>query len=106
MIMPKYKCIRPFLLTTKSNGVATTKLYEAGAIVDYDGEPSDNLEPLCKEGEARRKAFDAERARKRREAALRATPQGDAFADALTEALEGAFAWMAEKRGKAKAEAA
>lgn len=105
--MPKYKCIKPFLYTRKVDGVATTRLYEAGSIVDYDGHPSENLEPTCKEGEARRRAFDEIRAKQRRDAVMRATPQGDVFAEAIQEALEAAFARMAEKRtSKAKAEAA
>lgn len=43
--MPQYKVLEKSLIGNE--------IFEEGAIVDYDGYPSGNLEPLCDEGRAK-----------------------------------------------------
>ena len=43
--MPKYKVLEKSLIGNE--------IHEAGAIVDYDGLPAENLEPQCDEGKAK-----------------------------------------------------
>lgn len=43
--MPQYKVLEKSLIGNE--------IFEEGAIVDYDGYPSHNLEPLCDEGRAK-----------------------------------------------------
>lgn len=49
--MPKYRVLEKSLIGNE--------IHEAGAIVDYDGLPAENLEPMCKEGEAKYKEYVA-----------------------------------------------
>lgn len=43
--MPKYR--------VKELSLVGNELHQAGAVVDYDGLPAENLEPLCDEGRAK-----------------------------------------------------
>lgn len=43
--MPKYR--------VKEKSLVGNTLHEAGDIVEYDGLPAENLEPMCEEGEAK-----------------------------------------------------
>lgn len=89
--MPKYKCIKPFLYTKKDGGAVSVRLYEAGSIVDFDGIPSSNLEPLDAEGRKAREAAEELFAEQRRDAALKAANIGGAVS---AEAMLGRLAEM------------
>lgn len=100
MEKPRYKTLRRFLLTRKGEA---PKLFEPDQEVEYDGLPSENLEPLNKAAEDRVAEAAAVFAKQRRDAAIRSAPGGDALAEALAELLAGA---VSRKSAKAKAEAA
>lgn len=88
--MPTYKCLRPFLLQKKHpGGQITTSVYDAGALVEYDGNPGDSLEPTCDEGRKRQAAYFEERARKRAEAAMNASDQTRAMVAAMHQLFKG-----------------
>lgn len=90
--MPQYKCIRPFLLQGKNaDGTARpVRLCEVGEVIEYDGLPSDNLEPLCKVGKARRAEAEVQFDAQRRKAALNASQQNVGLAAAIAEMVAGA----------------
>lgn len=105
--MPQYKCIKPFLYTKKANGIATTRLYDAGSIVDFDGIPSANLEPLDAEGRKAREAAEELFAEQRRDAALKAANVGGAVsAEAMLSKLAEMMAEMISASQSRKAKAA
>ena len=89
--MAKYRTRRPWLQTIKpeDGSKPTVILHEAGAKVDYDGLPGDNLEPL--DGTARKRCKEAaeEQSRIRREADLKASKEGRSILAALVNALGG-----------------
>lgn len=89
--MAKYRTKRPWLQTIKpeDGSKPTVILHEAGARVDYDGQPGDNLEPL--DAAARKAAREAKEAleAQRREADLKATREGRSMLAALISALKG-----------------
>jgi hypothetical protein len=49
--MPKYLVLEKSLIGNE--------IFEAGAVVEYDGFPSENLEPTCDEGRAKRAEYEA-----------------------------------------------
>jgi hypothetical protein len=80
--MPKYR--------VKEKSLIGNTLYEAGEIVDYDGLPAENLEPLDAEGEARYQEYlksNAERtARLKEQFSESAVGDPAAFAQAVAKA--------------------
>lgn len=113
--MPQYR--------VKELSLIGNALAQPGDIVEYDGYPADNLEPLDDEGIAKReegRAVDAERVRKMIEqyrdsavgdpahfaatlAQAQAATIGQAVAEAVSKAFEGLVASGAVLRGKGKA---
>ena len=81
--MPQYKVLEKSLVGNE--------IYEEGAIVEYDGYPSGNLEPMCDEGRA--KADELVEVNKKRIKQMQLdnpnTPvlDGDAFAKAVAAEL-------------------
>jgi hypothetical protein len=49
--MPKYRVVEKSLIGNE--------VFEEGAIVEYDGLPAENLEPLCAEGRAKYQEYVA-----------------------------------------------
>jgi hypothetical protein len=91
--MPRYRCVKPFLLQTKVDGKAVPPtLYQIGAEVEFDGLPSSNLEPLDKAGEEMRGKAEAEFAAQRRRAVLNATDSTRAMSEAIAEQISSAIA--------------
>lgn len=74
--MPKYR--------VKEKSLIGNELHEAGAEVEYDGLPAENLEPLCDEGRAKYQEYldsNAERvAKMKRENEVSAVGDPAAFA--------------------------
>lgn len=99
--MPKYK--------VKEKSLIGNEIHEAGAIVEYDGLPAENLEPQCAEGEAKYQeylAVNAERVRVMKEQHTESAV-GDqvAFAKTIAKAVADALASnaAAEKVGQTTA---
>jgi hypothetical protein len=96
--MPKYR--------VKELSLVGNELFQAGAEVEYDGLPAENLEPLCDEGRAKYQEYlDSNAARvekmiKENQAGGVGDPA--AFAAALAAMVTGAVtqALAAEKAGK------
>lgn len=62
--MPQEKTIPKYTVMEKS--LIGNEIFEAGAVVEYDGLPADNLKPTCDEGRKRRQEYidsNAERVR-------------------------------------------
>jgi cell division septum initiation protein DivIVA len=94
---------QPVKYLVKEKSLIGNQLYEAGATVEYDGLPADNLEPTCDEGRAR--AAEYERSNKARVANLIAANQESAVGD--PEAFAAAFAkQLAEERAQHQAQLA
>lgn len=88
--MPKYRCVKPFLFQPPkdANGIAPGPILHAiGDVVEYDGLPSANLEPLDAKGEAMRDRAEAHFAKQAREAKIKQAPAGQEILAALSEAL-------------------
>ncbi len=81
--MPKYR--------VKELSLIGNELFQAGAEVDYDGLPAENLEPLCDEGRAKYQEYldsNAARVRKMRaENDTSAVGDPTVFAAAVTAAI-------------------
>jgi hypothetical protein len=58
--MPKYKLLKDHYLQDKARGV-DPQLHQAGATVDWHGEPSRHMDPLDNEAKERKAAYDAKR---------------------------------------------
>lgn len=106
--MPKYRCIRPFLLQGKdANGVPyPVRTIATGEVVEYDGLPSDNLEPVDKAGEKRREEAEEVFAAQRRKAALNASQQNVGLASAIAEMVAAAVAEAMKPARRAKSDEA
>ena len=65
------------------------RVYERGEEVDYDGLPSDNLEPLDDEGRQARANAEREFAKQAEERALAANPSAAAWAAAADRRVQG-----------------
>jgi hypothetical protein len=82
--MPKYR--------VKEQSLIGNELFQAGAEVDYDGLPAENLEPLCDEGKAKYQEYlqsNADRVRKMRlENDVSAVGDPSVFADAVSAAIK------------------
>jgi hypothetical protein len=99
--MPKYR--------VKELSLIGNELFQAGAEVEYDGLPAENLEPLDDEGRAKYQEYldsNAERVRKMR-AENDTSSVGDpaVFMAALLKAQEDGAAKQAEQIGAAVAQA-
>jgi hypothetical protein len=93
MTMAQYRCRKPFLLTRKVDGrVVGPVLYEAGAVISYDGLPGGNLEPLDEEAKAKAVEAEAVFAAQRQEAAIKANESTRAAAAALSGVVAAAIA--------------
>ena len=100
--MPKYR--------VKELSLIGNELFQAGAEVEYDGLPAENLEPLCDAGRAKYQEYlDSNQARTQAmNAQYRESTVGDpsAFAAAVTSAIkqlvaDGVLASPAAKAAKA-----
>lgn len=60
----------PLKYTVLEKSLIGNEIHEAGAVVDYDGLPSENLQPMCAEGHLRYQEYRDTRTR--RQAAQRA----------------------------------
>lgn len=100
MEKPRYKALRRTMISRKG---LPPLMFEPGRELEFDGLPGSNLEPLNDAARKRQEEAEAAFSKQRREAAMRATPQGEAIAEALAELLAGA---VQRRAPKAKAEAA
>ncbi len=82
--MPQFK------VTKKS--FINDRIYEEGALIDFDGEPSDNLEPV--DDAAQAMVAEAEQRRAARAAAIKANVAGS-ISDAQSEQLQNFIAQLA-----------
>lgn len=87
----------PVKYRVKEKSLIGNQIHEAGAVVEYDGLPADNLEPLCEEGRAR--AVEYEQSNKERVARMIATNQESAVGDPTKFAEQFAKA-LAEERAE------
>lgn len=86
---------QPVKYLVKEKSLIGNQLYEAGATVDYDGLPADNLEPLCDEGRAR--AAEYEQSNADRVKTMIASNQESAVGDPATFAKQFAEALATER---------
>ena len=86
---------KPVEYRVKEKSLIGNQLYEAGATVEYDGLPADNLEPLCDEGRAR--ADEYEQSNKQRVANMIAANQESAVGDPAAFAKQFAEALATER---------
>lgn len=100
--MPKYEVLEKSLIGNE--------LFEAGAIVEYDGYPSGNLKPLDAEGEAKAAELveiNKQRVRDMAEAnAVPAAIDAEALGKAIAAAVATALAEQAAEKAAAEQAAA
>lgn len=88
---------KPVQYRVKEKSLIGNQIHEAGATVEYDGLPADNLEPLCEEGHAR--AAEYEQSNRDRVARMIAANQESAVGDPAKFAEQFAKA-LAEERAE------
>lgn len=86
--MPKYR--------VKELSLIGNELFQAGAEVEYDGLPADNLEPLCDAGRAKAREYVLSNEARVKQMLLENSPSqvGDpsAFAGAIAASIKALFA--------------
>lgn len=94
--MPKY--------TVLERSLIGNEIFEAGAIVDYEGLPAENLAPLCDEGKAKYQEYLASNAaRVEKMQTENASVDEDALSRAIAKAQTGQAALIADAVAQALA---